>query len=105
VSVALCCMVGLPPSHEAPMMTEPESPTKQAGKARPRSPSYPGIDLATAIERARTMFEHEHRSAAHVDVLYSHWGHKPKSGAGGVVLAALKKYGLITDDGSGANRR
>src|SRR5207244_2704806 len=27
------------------------------------------------------------------------------SGAGGVVLAALKKYGLITDDGSGANRR
>jgi hypothetical protein len=51
------------------------------------------------------MFDREQRSAAHVDVLYDHWGHKPKSGAGGVVLAALKKYGLITDEGAGANRR
>jgi hypothetical protein len=86
-------------------MTEQAAPARQQGRSRPRSPSYPGIDLATAIERARTMFDHEQRNAAHVDVLYHHWGHSPKSGAGGVVLAALKKYGLISDEGAGANRR
>jgi hypothetical protein len=86
-------------------MADMQTPAPTGTKARPRSPSYPGIDLPTAIERARTMFEREQRSAAHVDVLFDHWGHKPHSGAGGVVLAALKKFGLITDEGAGANRR
>jgi len=70
-----------------------------------RSPSYPGIDLATALDRARTVYEREGRQAAPVDALYGDWGLKPRSGAGGVVLAALKKFGLLADDGSGMTRR
>lgn len=70
-----------------------------------RSPSYPGIDLATALDRARSIYEHEGREAGAVDSLYGDWGLKPRSGAGGVVLAALKKFGLMIDEGAGATRR
>jgi hypothetical protein len=71
---------------------------------RSRSPSYPGIDLATALDRARTVYEREGRQPAAVDTLYDDWGLKPRSGAGGVVLAALKKFGLLADEGAGASR-
>lgn len=33
------------------------------------------------------------------------WGYTPKSGLGRVVLAALKKYGLIDEEGTGDKRR
>ncbi len=72
---------------------------------RSRSPSYPGIDLATALDRAGSVHEHEGRQAASVDALYGDWGFKPRSGGGGVVLAALIKFGLLADEGAGATRQ
>jgi len=79
--------------------TFPERKTK-----RPRSPSYPGIGLEQAIERARELYKKESRNAAPIDAILSHWGYKPKSGAGGVVVAALKKFSLLDDEGSGEGR-
>ncbi len=72
---------------------------------RARSPSYPGIPLRTAIERARQLYEAEGRNAAPIDAIYEDWGYAPKSGAGNVAIAALKKFGLIDDEGTGPNRR
>ena len=69
---------------------------------RPRSPSYPGVGLEQAIERARVMYENEGRNAAPFEAILDHWGYSRKSGAGSVVLAALRKYGLLVYEGKAA---
>jgi hypothetical protein len=50
------------------------------------------------------IYEQEKQHAAPVDTILGHWKYKPKSGAGLVIVAALKKFGLLTDSGSGATR-
>jgi hypothetical protein len=79
-----------------------ESETETRRKKRPRSPSYPGIDLERAIERAQVIYEKEGRNAAPFEAILDHWGYSPKSGAGSVVLAALRKYGLLVYEGQTA---
>lgn len=73
-------------------------------KAEGRSPSYPGIDLAQALDKARVVFQHESRNSAPVSAILTHWGFKATSGPGTVALAALKKFGLMEDQGNGPNR-
>ncbi|MGH2653616.1 MAG: hypothetical protein ACRDHV_04605 [Actinomycetota bacterium] len=70
-----------------------------------RSPNYPGINLETAIERARRLYAEERGNWAHFDTIVRHWNYQPKSGGARVTFAALKKFGLLTDDGSGARKR
>ncbi len=74
-------------------------------KKKARSPSYPGINLETALRRARQMYEKENRQFASVSTILEDWGYQPKSGGGLVVLAALLKFGLLVDEGSGDTRR
>jgi hypothetical protein len=69
-----------------------------------RSPSYPGINLEEALERAQTLYQHERRNAAPVDAVLAHWGYRPGTGVGRIALAALKKFGLIEDEGSSDRR-
>jgi hypothetical protein len=83
----------------------PGDVTAQHKKKKPRSPSYPGIGLQEALSRARTLYEHERQNTAPIDAILHHWGYKPKSGGGLVVVAALKKFGLLADEGSGDARR
>lgn len=75
------------------------------GSKRVRSPSYPAIDLEAAINRAQQLYEKEKWHDVPVDVVLRHWGYSPGSGAGLVQVAALKKYGLLEDQGSGADRK
>lgn len=72
--------------------------------ARHRSPSYPGIGLADAIERARAIYLKERMNTTPVDVINLHWGYRKDSSNGGVVTSALIKFGLLADQGTGANR-
>lgn len=74
-------------------------------KRKGRSPSYPAIDLEQAVERARRLLERENRHLVPVDTALEAWGYSQASGAGMVVLAALKKFGLLEDQGSGLDRR
>lgn len=69
-----------------------------------RSPSYPGVDLEQAIERARTLYQAERRNRVPVQTALHDWGYKSLTGVGAVVLAALKKFGLLEDEGSGDAR-
>lgn len=69
-----------------------------------RSPSFPSIDLKTAIDRARTFYQHEKRSSASVSVASQHWGYSFSSSGGKQALAALIAYGLMEDKGSGEQR-
>lgn len=83
--------------------------SEQAVEANPkrkkgRSPSYPGIDLETAIDRARQLWQRERQHPASVETIQQHWGYKGGTGPAAVTLAALKKFGLLQDEGSGADR-
>lgn len=81
------------------------SGTTQGNKKRDRSPSYPAIGLEEALARARRLYDQERRNAAPVDTILKHWGYSAGSGAGLRVLAALEKFGLTVDEGSGPNRK
>ncbi len=77
--------------------------------ARPRkkgrSPSYPAIDLRAAIKRAEALYAHEKMHPAPIGAIVSHWGYAThKSGIASVQYASLKKFGLLTEEGSGDNR-
>jgi len=72
---------------------------------RDRSPAYPGIDLAQAIDRANALYEAERKNAAPIEAVLHHWGYSPGSGRGLVTLAALKHFGLLIDEGSGDRRQ
>ena len=73
--------------------------------ARTRSPSYPGIDLKEAIEKARTIYSQESQSAALIGTIATHWGYKPTSGSTHVAVAALRKYDLVEYVGMGSGRK
>lgn len=83
------------------MVTEIESAPK---KRRERSPAYPAIDLESAIQRLSTVYEKESRQPVPVSVLMEHWNFTPKSSYGLQTVAALLKYELMEDEGSGLDR-
>src|ERR1035437_5342820 len=74
-------------------------------KKRERSPNFPFIGLAAAIQRARDFYDQEKRGSAAVSVIATHWGYSPKSSGLIQTVAALKSYGLMEDEGRGEARR
>jgi hypothetical protein len=83
-----------------------EASTPQPMKRRkPRSPSYPGIPLDVALDRARSLYEQEGRHSAPVTAIVEHWGYGQKSSGGLITLAALKKFGLLADEGNRDRRQ
>lgn len=81
--------------------------TSETGDRVPkgRSPSYPGIALSTAIQRAQILYEHAQQHPMPLAAITGRWGYKaPTTGPASVTYAALKKYGLLEDEGSGAER-
>ena len=83
------------------MATEQDEKRK---RSRHRSPGYPGIGLEDAIKRAETLHREDGTVPVAVDVANDHWGYKASSSGGAVAVAALKKFGLLDDEGSGPNR-
>jgi hypothetical protein len=74
-------------------------------KPKGRSPSYPGISLDLAVDKAKIAYERQSRHAGSVEALMTAWGYSPKSGPGSVTLAALRKYGLLEVEGVGKQRK
>lgn len=75
--------------------------------ARPkhRSPVYPSIDLKAAIGRTTELWNHAQRHFVPVADAMRLWGYSPKSSGGIQTIAALKRFGLVADQGAGAGRR
>jgi len=69
-----------------------------------RSPSYPGISLAEAEKRVHELYAAEKKHSAPINAIVEHWGYSPSSSGGRTVFAALKKFGLLDDEGSGDER-
>ena len=74
-------------------------------RKKDRSPNFPFISLEAALDRARAFYEEERRGAAPVARVAKHWRCSPSSSGLLQTVAALKSYGLVGDEGSGADRR
>src|SRR4051812_8915100 len=72
---------------------------------RVRSPAYPSFDLRGAIKHAQTIYDSEKRNAAPVSVVAKHCGYDITSSAGLRLVAALKQFGLVTEQGGGEDRQ
>jgi hypothetical protein len=84
-------------------MTETVRPSEKPQKHR--SPSYPAIDLRTAVSRAGEISKIAGNREVPMAVVIKQWGYGAKSSNGILTVAALKKYGLTTDTGRGELRK
>ena len=75
-------------------------------KTKDRSPAFPFITLEAALGRARQFYDEEKRGVAPMTRATLHWGYSPSSSGSLQTIAALKNYGLMTEEGgSGQNRQ
>ncbi|MEO8428083.1 MAG: hypothetical protein ABI651_13315 [Verrucomicrobiota bacterium] len=77
---------------------------KKTYKPRTRSPAYPAIDLEEALLKAANVWEKANRHAVPIDIIGTYWGYDEKSSAGISAASALKKYGLLIEEGSKVTR-
>lgn len=72
--------------------------------ARARSPNYPTIGLAAALEKARLIHKGEGKNAVPREALAKLVGYGGLNGGSATMLSALGKYGLIESAGDGEAR-
>lgn len=70
-------------------------------KSRTRSPNYPALNLADAVERAEVVFNELGRSRVGDEDVAKALGYNKLHGKSRTVVSALKKYGLLEPDGDG----
>jgi hypothetical protein len=63
-----------------------------------RSPNYPAVGLSEAIQRVRSLWAKEKRTAVPMEVAATAIGYGGVSGPSRTAVAALKKYGLVDTD-------
>ncbi len=73
--------------------------------SRGRSPAYPAISLPRALKLAAALWRAGKRQLALVTRAAGHLGFSVNSGSAKVSVSAMKKYGLIEDEGSRASRK
>lgn len=75
---------------------------RESEKKRMRSPGYPSINLEEALEKARQIKTKEGggRHFIHHNAAMEHWSYKPGSSQGFQVIAALKYFGLLEEQGA-----
>lgn len=66
-----------------------------------RSPAYPSVPLAAALEKAKAQYDSEGKYAVPLPSAFKAWGYSDKSSGGRDVRASLRYFGLITVDGDG----
>lgn len=70
-------------------------------KRQGRSPAYPSIDLASALEKAQAQYDQEGKYPAPLTSAFKAWGYSPKSSGGREVRASLRYFGLVQFEGEG----
>jgi hypothetical protein len=78
-------------------MSLPEQPEEK--QARFRSPAYPSDGLETCFKWARKIYEAEKRSITSAAVVAKHMGYSTLSGPSRTKVSAMKKFGLLTEEG------
>lgn len=86
-------------------MTVDKAEGQPGRKPKGRSPSYPGISLDKAIVRAKQLWSKEKQYPTPINVVTQMWGYAGTTGTPGLVVAALKKFGLLVEEGANQDRR
>ncbi len=86
-------------------MSDQATVENSEGKPRFRSPPYPSIPLAKAIDRIAALYSKALHHSVPIAVAASAWDYAGKSSGLFATVAALKQFGLMTDEGSGDKRR
>lgn len=89
-------------SDTNPPTSVPAVPGK---RQKDRSPGYPSIGLRKALLLAQKLWEHDNRQSVLATRAASNLGFSAKSSGGLLALAAMKKYGILQDEGSGEARK
>lgn len=66
--------------------------------SRERSPNYPSVDLASAVNMVKALFQREGRSAVAPQIAIKAWGLGSLHGPARSKIGALKAYGLLVGD-------
>src|SRR5271170_7642360 len=66
-------------------------------KPRHRSPNYPTVGLREAVARVRKLYEADGKAGAPAELAAVHIGFAKPHGQALSVLAALKKFGLVSE--------
>lgn len=74
-----------------------ENEGQEQAKKRHRSPNYPAVGLAEALERTKRFFDVDGKAGAPTETAAKHIGFASAHGAALSVLAALKSFGLLED--------
>ena len=64
-----------------------------------RSPNFPGVDLAEAVELTKKLYDMERRAPFPVESAAAAWEYKGVSGPVRIRIGALRQYGLIAKEG------
>lgn len=84
---------------------ETNAETTQSNQAKKhRSPSYPSIDLETAVQRVAMLYDGIKKNPTHVETAMVTMDYKPKSSTGMRAVAAMISYGLLEEEGAGPQR-
>lgn len=75
------------------------------GIKRFRSPPYPAMNLAKAVERAGELYAKAMHHAVGLPVLADAWSYGAKSSGLSATAAALQLFGLLNGQGTGPKRR
>jgi hypothetical protein len=93
-------------SDNPPKSPPPASPPPPAEKkAKERSPAYPAIGLRKALEYTQLLWGHDKRQATLTQRAAVNLGFSAKSSGGQLALAAMKKFGLLIEEGAGEGRK
>ncbi len=74
---------------------------KKPRKKFTRSPGYPMIGLEEAIGKARILWDKDKKNIMPSESVYAHLGYRHLGGYGARVIAAMKKFGLISESKKG----
>jgi hypothetical protein len=67
--------------------------------AKMRSPNYPSMGLAEAIDKVRLVYQRDYRNPVDKSAVVGHMGYKSLNGASLTALSNLSKYGLLEGRG------
>ncbi len=81
------------------------SDIQATSSTRKRSPSYPAVDLEEAIKRAKQLWQKQHDYPTPLTTAFGVWGYESTAGNANLVVAALRKFGLVEYEGSGQARK
>ncbi len=86
-------------------MTEPNASQTKPKVFRHRSPAYPSLSLREAVQKAEAFYTNHGTYLVSLQAAARGWKFSTASGAAGRAIAALKQFGLLSEEEEDGSRR